>query len=52
MDVKSEFIPKKDGRITTIFESLYVLKKFAPNKVHKNEWVWRGLIDSTNPVKT
>lgn len=39
MDVKSEFISKKDGRITTIFESLYVLKKFEPNKVHKNEWV-------------
>ena len=39
MEVKSEFISKKDGRITTIFESLYVLKKFSPNKVHKNEWV-------------
>jgi len=39
MDVKSKFTSKQGARITTIFENSYVLKKFSPNKNHKNEWV-------------
>ena len=39
MHVKLKFTSKQGARITTIFEYSYVLKKFSPNKNHKNEWV-------------